>query len=415
MELCQIEPMTPDRTNREPALWATTTFERTVLAGTGSLERLPDILRALGIRRVFVIANERPGRPGFEAVAQRAINGIEVFQARRGVAQHAPFTDIEQLFLEAQDSQPDAVLAYGGGSCTDSAKSVSALLSGRSLELDREALSQSEIPIRTVPIITIPTTLAGAEFSNAAAITVPGVKRYVGWPGLAARVTVYDPSTIAGVPSHVLLTTGLNGLAHAVEAAYGPRRNPISDALSVEGARLFTSGLLALSRGDRSMRTLGELQDAAVTSAMALSHAGTLIHHSVCHVLGARFGLSHGVANSVMLPYSVAFNEEFTSAAQARLAAVVGSVMDAAGVPHGPLLPDCLHALQAALGVPTNLRSAGLEEASLVVLRDDVLRQEPGLDLNPRPITPASLDLLLEAAMSGSLVRLRRSAAREIP
>lgn len=394
------------------ATWSWTSPEQTVLAGPTSLARLGDLLAQRRIRRILVVSNDRSPGSDFDDLVGVALDGVVRVRARTQIGPHAPLVAIEALADEVRAGRPDAVLAHGGGSVCDAVKGALVLASGRPLELrPRSVETPPRAPI--LPLITIPTTLAGAEFTPVGAMISGGVKRFFGWPGLSASVTVYDPRAIAYVRPEVLISTGMNGLAHMVEAAYGPRRSPISDSIAREGARILAGALVGLAgdapRGD----VLGKLQTGAIMGGLALAQAGTAIHHSIGHVLGGHFGLAHGTASAVVLPYAVAFNSGFVATEQRDLHRSIAPVLDAAGLAPQASLAGALRALQAALGLPDSLAAVGLTEQDLPTLRDEILLREPGLNLNPRVIDARSLDLLLAAAHRGDLQLLTGDLHRE--
>lgn len=387
--------------------WAWSTPARIVSSGPVRKSQLSSLCESLEVERIFVVANHRTGRTFIDAVLADALPDVVVTRARTQVRQHAPIESIRMLLAEAQEFVPDAVLACGGGSTIDAARAIITLLSGRPLDLNPRAEKTPLGAVDLLPLITVPTTLAGAEFASVGAYTDSGIKRFFGWPGLTARASIYDPRAIRDLPPDILISTGMNGLAHAIEATYGPRRSPIADGLAKEGARLLTAGLLSFTHGDGSELVFQSLQNGAILSGMALAHAGAAIHHSVGHVLGGRFELAHGTASAVMLPYTVAFNEKLTVEAQSSIFRCVADELDAAGIAHGPTLAEALGALQAALGMPASLSEVGLTSDQLAVLRNEILEHEPGLELNPRAIDKDSLDRLLNAAFSGDIGSLR--------
>lgn len=251
-----------------------------------------------------------------------------------------------------------------------------------------------------MPIVTVPTTLAGAELSRGGAYVDDGEKHIFVGARLPARLTVYDPAAIADVPTDVLLASGMNGLAHCMEAVYGAQRSPVTDAFAHAGTAVLVRSLLRFATGDRSPENMISLQEGAIFGGMALN-AGVGVHHLVCHAVGGRLGVSHGRANAAMLPYALAFNATETSPQQGELAYLVAREMRREGVEQRSNLAQRMASLQERLGLPRSLRDLGLAAADLSAIRTSVLAEGPAP--NPRPLTGPALEALLTAAWSGDL------------
>jgi len=190
------------------------------------------------------------------------------------------------------------------------------------------------------------------------------------------------------LPAQVTGSSGMNALAHCVEAFYGPGANPLSSALATEGIRALAAGLpRAVQRpGDLEGRTQA-LRGAWLAGA-ALAVAGTGLHHQVCHVLGGAFGLDHGGMNAALLPHTVRFVTPAVPAAMAQVAAALGAA-DAA---------DGCYRLARRLGAPASLAALGLAAADL----DRAAERCAGhVGERPRPARVEQLRALLGAAHAG--------------
>jgi alcohol dehydrogenase class IV len=210
-----------------------------------------------------------------------------------------------------------------------------------------------------------------------------GVKRAFWDPQLAARIVVHDPCVLAATPPMVLLTTGVNALAHCVEGIYSRMANPLSTALAIGAAPLLARGLRAVAAGHPNESDLAALGEGASLAGMVLANARVGIAHAICHVLGARFGVPHGVANSIMLPPSLAFNLPATRAEQKIFADALGCDVEE---------------LRNEIGVPSRLRDVGVQRSVLPEAARDVM-YERGLHFNPRRVSgPEEVHEILLAA-----------------
>lgn len=388
------------------------TPDQTLLIGVETKAALPPELATRQIRRVCIVSSPRAAKSRAAALVREALAGCEVVKEIDGVREHAPIPDTEAWAAELRSNRPDAVIALGGGSPSDTAKAIAILLAeGGRLEdhcstfTPPDHLHHVELRAPKIPVITIPTTLSGAEMTpGGGATNEQGIKRVFWDPKVASRVVLFDPEAMADVPVEVLLTTGMNGLAHCAEALYSRTRSPLSSALALQGASDFAEGLLALARGDRDRKeTLVRLQVAASIGGMVISNARVGLHHAFCHVLGAAHGVPHGVANSVMLPFALEYNYSDTREEQERFAAALRPSLAARGLPAAGSPARVTAALQRAIGVPSSLQHAGLSDSDLERVAEDVM-QDRGLFFNPKRVHhPDELLAVLRNAWAGRL------------
>jgi maleylacetate reductase len=284
------------------------------------------------------------------------------------VVQHVPVEVAGRARQLARDAGADSLVAVGGGSAVGLAKAVA-------LELD-------------LPIVAAPTTYAGSELTTIYGLTEAGRKRTGRDPRVRPRVVLYDPALTLSLPAPVTAASGMNALAHAVEALYGPGASPVADALAGDGIRALAAGLpVAVERpGDLAGRTRA-LRGAWLAGA-ALAAAGAGIHHQLCHVLGGAFGLDHGGVHAVLLPYSAGFVTPAVPRAMARVAGALGVADAATG----------LWDLGRRLGAPASLAELGLPAADLDRAAELAAAQVDG---RPRPVTASELRDLLAAAHAG--------------
>jgi maleylacetate reductase len=333
-----------------------------VVFGAGALDRLGEELARLGAERVLLVASKRVADDLAERLGDRhAATCSEIVQ-------HVPVEVAERARQLARQADADSLVAVGGGSAVGLAKAVA-------LEL-------------AVPIVAVPTTYAGSELTTIYGLSQHGRKRTGRDPRVLPKVVLYDPALTVPLPPPVTGASGMNALAHGVEAFYGPGANPVSDALAEAGIRALADGLPpAVERpGDLEGRTAA-LRGAWLAGA-ALAVAGTGIHHQLCHVLGGAFGLDHGGMNAVLLPHTVRFVTPAVPAAAARVAAALGAA-DAAG--------GCSD-LARRLGTPATLAALGLAEADLDRAAELCAAQLTG---RPRPAGTEELRALLGAAHAG--------------
>jgi alcohol dehydrogenase class IV len=351
-----------------------------VVFGAGALASLAGELAELGVRRPMLLTGRRTAASPIYARVCDGLSGLacETFDA---VPEHSSVEIVEALALRAREQGIDGFVAVGGGSASDTAKAVALLLAeGGPLERHASRFTPPDrlvipaLPAAKLPIAAVPCTASAAEVTPSLGVRSPdGTKLLFSDVKLASRLIVIDPAANVCVPARLMLSTGMNGLAHCVEGLYSKVRTPVTSALAADGIARFMKALPAVAREPESAAQRGELLVAAHLSGQVLLNARTCLHHAICHVLGASTGIAHGDANSVMLPEVVRFNGRED-------------------------LAESVRALRESLGVPTRLRDLGVAREALGPVAAHVMG-ERGLYFNPRTVrSPEEVLALLESA-----------------
>lgn len=334
-----------------------------VVFGAGSVSRLAAELDALGFSRVLLVTTA--GRAPTIALVHEAAGGRVAAVCDRA-ALHVPIEQVRSAVADVDRLKPDALLAVGGGSAIGLAKAIA-------LE-------------RPLPIVAVPTTYAGSEMTGIWGVTDGDVKRTGRNAAVAPRLVVYDPMLTVSLPADVSATSGMNAIAHAVEAMYAPGASPDVIAAAENALRSLSRALpsVVARPADLDARTMAMRGAQAAGLALELSAMG--LHHKICHVLGGTFGLPHAPTHAAVLPHVVAFNAPAAPAAMARIAAALGVPEASAG----------LRALNERLGVTTALGRLGLQASDLDRAAELVAS---GAYPNPRPVTVEDVGVLLRAAL----------------
>jgi alcohol dehydrogenase len=234
-------------------------------------------------------------------------------------------------------------------------------------------------------------TASGAELTPSLGVSNDmGKKLIFSDPKLCCRVVLMDPQANLEVPASLMLSTGMNALAHAVEGLYSATRTPITDALALEALHGLPAALRQVHQHPGDATGRAALLESAHLAGLVIANARTCLHHAICHAIGAYCGVAHGEANSVMLPHVVAFNQTVASGPLARGAQAWGL--------DGESLETGIRHLQVDLGVPTRLRDIGVQAQQLQAIADKTMG-ERGLHYNPRQVKDSSeiLTLLQQA------------------
>jgi len=288
-----------------------------------------------------------------------------------GASMHVPVEVAEEARDKARRLHVDCCVAIGGGSTTGLAKAI-ALTSG-------------------LPILAIPTTYAGSEMTPIWGLTEGGVKQTGRDLRVLPKTVIYDPVLTISLPAALSVTSGINAIAHCVEALYSRDANPIISLIAEEGIRALAGGLPQIVKRPDDLDARSRALYGAWLGGVSLGAVGMALHHKLCHTLGGTFNLPHAETHTVVLPHAVAYNAAAAPEAMRR----ISGALRAASAAHAA---QALYDLAASLGAPVSLASLGLRREDLDRAADLAV-QNPYY--NPRPVTPEGIRKLLEDAFEG--------------
>lgn len=336
-----------------------------VVFGNGSLANLNAEIERLGANSALVLCTPQQ-RDSAEHVAE--LLGSRAAGIYDKAAMHVPIETAEDARRVATQVGADCCVAIGGGSTIGLGKAI--------------AMTSS------LPILAIPTTFAGSEMTPIYGITEGGLKRTGRDPRVLPKAVIYDPTLTATLPPLIAATSGMNAIAHAVEALYAQDANPIISLMAEESIRALALSLPKLVKNPANTDASSDALYGAWLAGACLGAVGMAIHHKLCHTLGGTFNLPHAEMHTIVLPHSVAYNRRATPEAMARVGRALGGVEAATG----------LFDLAMSLGAPMSLGEIGmpadgLEKAAQLATENPYY--------NPRPIEREAILELLRNAQAG--------------
>jgi alcohol dehydrogenase class IV len=370
-----------------------TTTAQQVVFGAGGVARLAQLVAPYGWRRLLLCASPSTRRDGTVDRIAGAL-GDTLTAVYDGVAPHVPEQQVGQAVALAERHAVDAVIGVGGGSPIGMAKAVSLALEARRTEVEvARAAHPTDQPL--VPSIAVPTTYAGSEMTPVYGVTraqPDGTTRKVTVRDVKVtpRLVLYDAELTLRLPPDLTASTGVNALAHCVEAVYSRTRHPLSTAAALEGIRRIVHALPRCHAHGDDLDARVEMLEGAHLGGVALATVEMGLHHGTGHVLGGSAGVPHGVANCIVLPHAVRFNADAVAPQLAQVAAAMGLPRDGRDDAAMALaVADALSALVQRLGQPQRLRDVGVTRMQLPALADALLASA-AVGANPRPL--GSLD-----------------------
>ncbi len=281
-------------------------YPQEVIFGSGALSQVGRAVERLGWQRLILCANHSMQVHGY-VDALRSVLGERLVGVFDRVQPHVQDIQVDEVLALATGKQVNAVVGMGGGSPIGIAKAVAYAVG---------AVFPSYQP--SLPIIAIPTTYAGSEMTAVYGITQtrenPPRKVTVSDPKIAPRLVIYDPELTLDLPAEMTASTGINALAHCIEALYSVARNPVSSAAAVSGVRHIYNTLYCCYEDGNNLEARTELLTGAHLAGLSLASVTMGLHHGLCHVLGGTANVPHGIANSIILPHAIHFNADATAA-----------------------------------------------------------------------------------------------------
>ena len=377
-----------------------TSYAQVIIFGQGTIARLDEAVEGFSWRKLMLCSSGSLRRDGSVALVERAL-GERLVVTYEHVQPHVPDFQVAEAVKLALEWKVDAIIGLGGGSPIGMAKAVAFALEEQRTGKAAKAAFATEQPL--VPVIAIPTTYAGSEMTpvygithhsgeTTRKVTVTDVK-------IAPKLVVYDPSLTLNLSPALTASTGVNALAHCIEALYSITRNPLSTAAASAGARAIVNALpRCFARGD-DVEARAEMLMGAYLAGTALSTVAMGLHHGLCHVLGGSAGVPHGIANGIILPHAMRFNLDATASQLLPVAEAMGIPL--AGRSAEEAVGEAIEVIYAMIGqmqLPQHLRDVGVEQRDIARLAQVAL-QSAAVRNNPKPINEAAqIESVLQAA-----------------
>ena len=330
-----------------PRSWTHTSFTQQLIFGPGEVKRLPELLKAIGARRVLFVTTE--GRhESDDGERVRSALGSALASTFAEVESHVPVPLVQRAVQQARRDGVDAVVSFGGGSCADLGKAVCFFT-----EQEAGTPGASFVDRPALPHVSIPTTYSGAELTGGFGMTDPAARQKTGagGPTITPVGAIYDPELTLSTPARVSAETGMNALAHCVEVVYSPKRTPEAEAIGHAGAKRIFQALPLVVDDPSDIEVRSSMLEGAALAGRCL-HNGTMgVHHGLSQLVGGRTGIPHGLANALILPHAMRFNGVAAYDELERLRETIGTSEDAA---------SAVADLVKRLGLPSGLGECGV-------------------------------------------------------
>jgi len=369
-----------------------------IVYGEGTAAEAGIEMSALGGRRPLLVTDAGVRAAGLVDGVRKAL-GKSCAGVFDEVPQDTGVHVVEKAAEAARAAGADGVISLGGGSVLDTAKGLALLLTEGGRLADYQGFQM--LSRRQAFHVAIPTTAGtGSEATFVAVIKDHQARSKILLfdAHLAPDVAILDPALLASLPPRITAFTGMDALTHAVESVHSLQAEPLTDALALHAVRLITGSLAVCVQRGRDLEARGRMLVAATLAGQAFTNAMVCVVHALAHTLGGRFGVPHGLANAILLPFGMEYNLGHSAARYALVA-------EAMGLRHSGLSDEeaaraaveGVRELSARVGLPARLRETGVPREALAEIAEASL-SDGSIVYNPRPADAASLTELLEAA-----------------
>lgn len=348
-----------------------------IIFGTNSINELAKEVSLFKAKKVLLVTDPGVIKAGLHEKVTSCLTGAGIsFDIFDGVEPDPSIATATKAARMAQEVQAEVLVALGGGSAIDTAKSASILSkSGGNL---KDYAGVNKVQEAGMPLIAIPTTAGtGSEVTVFAVMSDPdnNEKFTISSPLIAPNTTILDPVLTLTLPPSMTAFTGMDALTHAIEAYTSVVAQPATDALALKAIELIMNNLrTAVGRGD-NLKARENMLQAALLAGAAFNNANLGLCHAIASPLGGYFHVPHGLANAVMLPYVMEYNMTTAAEKFADIARLIGVADQGSNVRvMARKAVEAVKELAQDIKIPAKLRDVGAKEEQLPMVAKDALK-----------------------------------------
>ena len=376
-------------------LFGNWSYPTQILFGNGRVKELSDLLKSNGLKRPLFVTDKGLMSQNITKVTLNHIvkNGFE-YSLFSNVDPNPNELNLKDGLQVFREGNYDSVIAFGGGSALDLGKMI-AFMCGQVREIwDFEDIGdwwKRAIVEKIVPIIAIPTTAGtGSEVGRASVITnsITHEKKIIYHPKVLPSAVILDPELTVGMPNNITSGTGMDALAHCVEAFCSHHYHPMGQGIALEGMRLVKENLLLAFNNPNNLTARAHMMSAAMMGATAFQKGLGAIH-AISHPIGALYNTHHGTTNAVIMKDILDFNRN-------EIEVQIANAANYLGIDHGfDGFKNFVIELNQSLGIPKNLSEIGVSNPDIDRITDIAMR-DPSVSGNPRIMTKENTKKLVE-------------------
>ncbi len=366
---------------------------RKIVSGPGSLDGIGDLVSGFGAKKVAILTDPGIVKAGLvdkpKALLEKAGLAVDVVA---GVLAEPPIDLIEDLYNSIKDKGYDLFVGIGGGSSLDVTKILAVrMTSGCPVQ---DFMAAESAPRPGLPMVLIPTTAGtGSEVTPNAIVTLPEQELKVGIVSryFLPNLVILDPLLTLGMPKHITAATGMDAFIHSLESFISKKQNPFADAFALRSMRLIGKSIRTAYHKGSDIGARHDMLVGSMLGGMALTSSGTAAVHALAYPLGGKFGIPHGVANSMLLLPVMQYNLETIEDKLAVVAGAMGLSQSGSSTSRAGAVMEEIASLVEELEIPRSLRLYGIKEEDLDALAVAASQVTRLLGNNPKAMLVADI------------------------
>lgn len=362
---------------------------RRIVSGPGSLGSIGELIAEFGAKKAAILTDPGIVKSGLvdrpKALLEAAGVDVDVIA---GVIPEPPVGLIEELHSGVKNKGYDLLIGIGGGSSLDVTKILSVRLTNDCPVQD--FMGTEKVGKPGLPMVLIPTTAGtGSEVTPNAIVTLPDQELKV---GIVSRhflpdLVILDPLLTLGLPKHITAATGMDAFIHSLESFISKKANPFSDTFALRSMGLIGRSIRTAFFSGGDVEARHDMLGGSMFGGMALTAAGTAAVHALAYPLGGKFGIPHGVANSMLLVPVMEFNFDAITKQLAEVAGALGLPVGGGQAARAGAAMDEMRALVQELEIPASLKRYGVKEQDLDALAAAASKVTRLLGNNPKAMS----------------------------
>ncbi len=374
--------------------------EPTLLEGPGAIKRLPEFIKSKGLKKVLVVTDK--GLMGihlldslFEEMEKAGLEYV-VYDGTQPNPSIENIEDARELYVS---NNCEGVIAFGGGSPMDCAKAAAARVTNPKIPV-KKMRGVLKLHHKLPPFFAVPTTAGtGSETTLAAVVTDTATheKNAINDPRLKPKFAVLDPELTVGLPPHITSTTGMDALTHAVEAYIGKSNVKSTEAYAEKATKMIFENIETAYADGKNIAARDAMLKASFYAGQAFTRAYVGYVHAIAHNLGGHYGVPHGLANAIILPYVLEYYGESAHKRLAKLAVIAGVKTDGTDKEKAEAFIEAIKTLNKNMNIPDSFDM--VQEKDIPVIVERALKEGNPLYPVPKIMDKADCEAVIRRMM----------------
>ena len=374
--------------------------EPTLLEGPGSIRKLPEFIKSKGLNKVLIVTDKGlMGLHLLDSLFEELDKAGVAYVVYDGTQPNPSIENIEDARALYVDNNCQGVIAFGGGSPMDCAKAAAARVTNPKISV-RKMRGVLKLHHKLPPFFAVPTTAGtGSETTLAAVVTDTATheKNAINDIRLKPRFAVLDPELTVGLPPHITSTTGMDALTHAVEAYIGKSNVKSTEVYAEKATKMIFENIEKAYTNGKDIEARDQMLKASFYAGQAFTRAYVGYVHAIAHNLGGQYGVPHGLANAVILPYVLEYYGETAHKRLARLAEIAGVKTTGSDKEKAEAFIEAIKTLNKNMNIPDGFDM--VQEKDIPVIVERALKEGNPLYPVPKIMDKADCEAVIRRMM----------------